>query len=274
MVKHYFRKVVTWVRFPPSAQANEVRRQDMKRQFKTRQKSFTVRRVERKSRWKFFLTVIVAGALIYSMFAWFLPTFIGGLSILNRFKSAPRLSDNIADHTTLAPPVLNIPYEATNTAFIKINGYSQPGSEVEIYLDDDLKTTVEVLAGNFTSEEIPLSVGTNNIWGKTVDEQGNRSLASKTIRIIYSNEKPKLDLKEPQDNQIITGDKKVTVSGSVDADKEITVTVNGIRLIVNTTGNFSQKIDLNEGDNNLVIIAADSLGNSTQITRKVTYNPQ
>jgi bacillopeptidase F len=107
-----------------------------------------------------------------------------------------------------------------------------------------------------------------------MDEQGNKSLSSKPIYIYYSNEKPILEINSPSDNQTIKGgDKKVTVSGKTNSDKEIVININGIMTIVGSDGSFSQNININEGDNNITITASDKTGNVTSESRKVIYQP-
>ncbi len=228
---------------------------------------YSQRRQLKRDRKRLIFSIIGAGILIYLLFFVALPWIIGGLSVLNKTKSTS--SDSLPLTSTLAPPVLNIPYEATNTSFIKIDGYALPDVNIEIYLDNKLTTTTKTQSdGSFTTNNINLSFGTNDITGKTVDNQGNKSLASKDIKVIYDNSKPNLTVDSPQDNQQ-TGDTKVTVSGSVDSSN-ISVTVNGQRLIVSSEGKFSKDIQINPGDNNLTIIASNSSGSSTSISRKVT----
>ena len=239
---------------------------------KTRTTPFSVRRAERKTKNRLFFTIIIGIILIYAMLAWILPSLIGSLSLINRFKPASKKEISVSESSTLAPPVLNIPYEATNTATIKVSGYTQPKLSVEIYLDNELQSTAKAQDdGSFTSDDVALNLGTNQISGKTIDEEGNKSFSSKPIKIMFNNEKPVLTLNEPQDNQIIKGDKKVTVSGSVKANSDVSLTINNIRVILNSDGNFSKVIEINEGDNNIVVIATDDSGNSTQISRKVTF---
>lgn len=230
--------------------------------------------MERQGKKRLVLAILIIAIFVYALFTWFLPTLIAGLSVFNRFKPVFVKEIPISENTTLAPPVLNIPYEATNTAKIKIRGYSSPYTKVEIYLDEGLQTTAESQEdGSFTSEAIILSLGTNDIFGKTIDDKGSRSLPSKPIRIIYTNEKPKLEIRAPEDNQTIRGDKKILVLGTVEANKDIAVSVNGIRAIVTPEGNFSQGIELNDGENEIKITATDLIGNTTQMTRRVIYEP-
>lgn len=241
--------------------------------YKSRSKPLSVRRLEKKGKRRLIFTAFLGIFLLYALFTWILPTLVGGLSVINKFKPTPKIESSIADSATLAPPILSIPYEATNTASISVKGYAAALSDVEIYIDEELKTTVKAKDdGSFSTDSILLNLGTNNISGKTIDEKGNKSLSSKPIRITYENEKPTLELREPQDSTT-TKEKKVTVSGSTDANKGMTVTANGIRLIVDSAGQFSQVIEINEGDNDIIVIATDTARNTTQVTRRVTVEP-
>jgi hypothetical protein len=234
-------------------------------------RNFSDRRQTKTLKIKLIMIALLVLFLIYALFAWILPELIGGLTFLNRFKASTKPTSLISESPTLAPPVLNIPFEATNTATIRIKGYAQPLSKVEIYVDDELKDTTETsLDGNFSAESIELSLGTNNVYGKTLDDKSNKSLPSKSIKVIYNNEKPKLDISSPSDDtKIKGGDQKVTISGSTNPGN--TLTANGIQLIVGSDGNFSQSVPLSEGENSISITSSDAAGNTTNVSRKVTY---
>lgn len=237
-----------------------------------RYKPRSLRRLERRGNRNLIFSLILGLTLLYFLFSWGLPTLINSLSFFNKFK--PSLSKQTQiDENAIAPPVLNIPFEATNTATIRISGYTQPTSLVEIYFDDQLKEILESGDnGKFESGSLSLSIGTNNIYGKTVDEKGNKSTPSKLIKLIYSNEKPKLELSEPPDNhQIKGGDKKLRVSGKTDPLSS--VTVNGQTMIVTVEGNFSTEISLNDGENIITVAAISPIGNSTSLQRRVTFEP-
>lgn len=234
---------------------------------------FTVRRKEKNAKNKVLLTSIFIIIFLYISITWLLPTLIGGLSVLNKFKPVQKSDNSFIEDSSIAPPVLNIPFEATNSAQIKISGYAQPDTQVEIYIDDELQTTTTVNSdGNFSSDLIDLRLGTNSISGKTIDKDTRKSLPSKIIRIIYDNQKPSLVVHAPSDNQE-TKDKRFTVTGITNPDETIEITINNNRTVVNTDGNFSYSVELNEGDNNIVIVAVDQAGNSTQLSRKLIYRP-
>lgn len=232
----------------------------------------SIRRAERKTKKHLIITIVIVLILGYLLVTWGIPGLIGSLSVFNKLKPEDKKpSANISD-SAIAPPILNIPFEATNSANLTINGYASADSEVEIYLDDELKETTSTLPdGSFTFSGIVLSKGQNNIYGRTVNGD-KTSLPSKTIRIVFNDDKPKLEISEPADgHEVKGGDKKVTVSGSTDPDNLISV--NGQTTIVNSDGTFSLTVPLNEGDNTISILATTPIGNISKIDRRVKYTP-
>lgn len=242
----------------------------MKRYY-SRYKPRSVRHWERKHQRNIIVSLILGSIILYLVFFWGLPNLIGGLSIFNRFKPGSS-QDQLLENSGLAPPVLNIPYEATNTATIKISGYASPNTQVKIYLDDNLSTSTQASDnGSFLTDPITLLLGANLIYGQTVSD-GTTSLASKTIKVTYSNEKPTIELLEPPDNHQITGgEKQVKVAGKTETANS--VTVNDQTVILSPEGNFTTQVPLNDGDNLISIIATNSVGNTTRVERKVTFNP-
>ncbi len=233
----------------------------------------SVKRYQNKSKRNFYATIIIIVVLLYVAFTWALPSLIGGLGFIKNFTNPSRKVITASDQSTLAPPVLNIPYEATNTAQIDITGYGSPGAKVELFLDDDKKQTVDVSDdGSFKFSDVALSLGTNNIYGKTLDEKDQESLPSKTLIIIFDNEKPALNISEPEDNKTINGgEKKIKISGKTETG--VSVYINGNQVIVDKDGNFTTTLDLNEGDNNFDIKATDAANNSSAISRRVVFHP-
>lgn len=233
----------------------------------------SAKRLARRTKNNFILTLIVTGLLIYATITWVLPFFIGGIGFVKNFiNPAEKKIPSISEASSLAPPVLNIPYEATNSAQISIKGYGVPNSKVKIYVDDQDQTVDVSSDGSFTAEDVTLSLGTNNIYGKTIDENGKESLPSKTIKIQYTYDKPNLTINQPEDNKTIQGgDKKITISGKTDQGDKIFI--NGSQIIVGSDGSFSSDQPLNDGDNIFDIKAVDNASNTTETQRKVTYTP-
>ena len=230
----------------------------------------STRRLVKKTRRNLLTTIIICTIILYATIVWILPNLIEGLGIITGFfKPSGKITQSVSENTNLAPPVLNIPYEATNSAQIDIVGYSTSGAKVEIYVDDELKTTATVSEdGSFKATDIDLNLGTNNIYGKTLDLEEKSSLPSKTIKLIYDGDKPSLDISEPTDGTT-TKDKKIKVSGKTEPGVQVTISDN--QVIVNSDGNFSSELSLNDGENTLTIKATDHASNFAEIIRKVTF---
>ncbi|MDO8638445.1 MAG: hypothetical protein Q7R43_02635 [Candidatus Daviesbacteria bacterium] len=235
-------------------------------------RSRTHYRAKRRSKQNFLATFIIVILLLFISFNWLLPALVSAMAkIRNINGQTSKIVSQVSDNSTLAPPVFIIPYQATNSAQIDIKGYATASSKVELYLDDELKDTISVGEdGTFTFKNISLSLGINNIYGKTIDEKDTASLPSKNIQLIYDNTKPNLSVNEPEDGKVVTGgDKNVKISGKTSGG--IQVIINGAPVIIDKDGNFSTTLSLNEGDNNFTISASDTAGNYTEIARKVTY---
>lgn len=229
------------------------------------------KRAAKKSKYNFVATIIIIAFLLYATINWILPNLIQGLGFVRSLFSAQTPKKVTNQSSTLAPPVLNIPYEATNTAQITIKGYSTPKSKVSIYIDDNLQGETETLEdGTFELKDVSLNLGTNNIYGKTQDAN-LESLSSKTIKVFYDSEKPILEILEPEDGKEIQGERKIKIRGKT--ENAAKVFVNESRIITNSDGTFSTEYPLNDGENILTIKAVDEALNFTEIERKVIFKP-
>lgn len=237
--------------------------------YRTRSARLTAKR----SKQKFFITFLISGLLIYATIFWILPFFVGGVGLIKNITGqTTQKAEAVADNANAAPPVLNIPFEATNSSSIDIPGYATPGSKVKLFLDDEEKEIVEVSdEGNFTFKNISLNLGTNNIYAKTVDDKSKESLPSKTIRVIFDNEKPKLEISEPEDGKSIQGERKLKVAGKTEPQAKIYL--NNSQVIVDSEGKFTTTISLNDGENIVTIKSQDSASNSTELSRRVNFQP-
>lgn len=233
--------------------------------------SRSTRKLAKQSRRKLIWTVVIIALLGYGSIFWILPTFIGGIGILNGIIHPSKNETPISENPTLAPPQLSIPYEATNSATIDIKGYSA-GRKVQIFLDDQLKQTADVQPdGSFVVSNIDLSLGTNNLYGKTIDDKNQESLPSKNYTLVFDNTKPNLDISNPQDGANIQSQRQLNVTGKTDPDSY--VFVNGSQAIVQQDGSFSYQISLNDGANAINIKAQDQASNTTEVNRNINFTP-
>jgi len=244
----------------------------------------STKKLAKASKRNFLITLILIALLSYITINWLLPYFVNGIGFVRSNLTHQQKAVTETAHSTLAPPVLNIPFEATNTAQINIKGYGTSNSKVALFLDDAKIDTQEVSSdGSFEIKNVQLVLGTNNIFGKSIDENDKESLPSKLIKIIYDNEKPILNISEPEDGKTIQGDdKKVKISGNTEAGARVFITqsvtgseatINDSQIIVDKDGKFSSEQTVNEGENNFNIKALDQASNLTEISRKVIYQP-
>lgn len=201
-----------------------------------------------------------------------------GLKLLIGFSLFVEKSKGVAptpaaqNHGVVLPPVLDPPPEATNTATIPLTGKGQPDLTLQIFINNELFTTIPVPStGIFSVPDVPLDSGANTISAKLTDTKGNTSDPSNVVSVSYVNKPPKLIISSPDDNATITGDPaSVTVSGMT--DDNVSVTINGHTIVVASDDSFSYTYPLNEGDNTLTIVASDGAGNQITVTKKVTYH--
>ena len=236
-------------------------------------RSRSARLLAKKSRRNFFSTIIISTLLLYATFFWILPNLINGLdSIKGLLSPNKKSSQDISENPTLAPPVLNIPYEATNSSTIDIPGFTSNNSKVKIFIDDSLESEVQAGEdGSFTAKNVNLNLGTNNIYGKSVDERNQESLPSKTIRLVFDNEKPPLEVTEPEDGKTYSGERKIKVAGKTEAGAR--VLINDTQAIVSSDGSFSSIVSLNDGENIILVKSIDKASNISEVEKKVSFQP-
>src|SRR6185437_16794586 len=82
----------------------------------------SVRIKEKNIRKRLIWNIIIGVIILYLVFFWALPNLISGLSIFDH-NSANKNAQVAPSGQAIAPPVLNIPFDATNSASLAIAGY-------------------------------------------------------------------------------------------------------------------------------------------------------
>jgi hypothetical protein len=197
---------------------------------------------------------------------------IQAFSHFTNLFSRPSTQINTEEESSLPAPNLQSPPQNTKDQTVLIKGSSQPNATIKITFNNSSDDTVADSDGNFQAN-ISLQNGENTIYAQEVDDSGNTSPKSAIYTINYTNKVPNLSVNSPQNNQTFYGSdqKVVTVEGSTDANNS--VTVNDRVAIVDSSGKFSLRYEIGDGDNTLKIISMDSAGNKKEIDIKVTYTP-
>ncbi|MBI4226083.1 hypothetical protein HY612_03125 [Candidatus Roizmanbacteria bacterium] len=161
---------------------------------------------------------------------------------------------------------------ATNSSQIFVGGSVINFNEIEFYLNDDLVKETSLLSSDNFSEEIgDLKKGDNKVYVIAKSRDQNEEKKSKVFAVFYKSEKPKLEIKEPQDG-LKTNKQEVKVTGST--DKETYIKINDLPVVVEAQGIFQTLIKLKEGENKIFIIAQDIAGNSEEKILTLIYEKE
>lgn len=122
-----------------------------------------------------------------------------------------------------------------------------------------------------------LSDGQNSVSLQVSDNDGNVSDVD-TVSFVISTKAPTLNLTSPIEG-LLTNSNKVTVSGVAapgsDAVTIAEVKINDETVSVGEGGAFSKELTgLPDGDNTITVVAKDSLGRTTTVTRHITVDTQ
>lgn len=117
-----------------------------------------------------------------------------------------------------------------------------------------------------------LTDGYHTVKFDASDNDGNAA-TQKAVAFKIDTVPPTLNVTSPAEG-LITNQKTITVSGVTNdaTSSPVTCKVNGTAVTVGSNGAFSTTITLTEGANTITIVATDSAGKSTTITRHVTLD--
>lgn len=166
-------------------------------------------------------------------------------------------------------PIIDILPKFTNSSTITVSGFSSNAVRVEIYVDSQKAGETTVDSGRFKYENLKLLEDDNNISAKAFDASGRESDLSETVKIVYSNKEPKLEVISPSESQEFSGNNRIKVEGMTQKDAQ--VFANGFLANVSVDGKFDVTIPLTEGENNVEIKAVDEAGNTKIVTVRVVF---
>lgn len=200
--------------------------------------------------------------------------FTAGTSFLGKFADlvssvSKKKSVQDAASSFIQTPVLDSLPQATNSASLKISGFSADGKQVDVYLGGEKVGGANIDNGRFTVSEIQLKTGENEIKVKALGDSGSSSDFSQSVKISYDKKEPQLEVITPTDGQNFSGNNKIPVEGKTEGDAQ--VFANGFLANVGSDGKFDVSIPLSEGENNVEVKAIDEAGNAKIIKLKVNY---
>lgn len=226
---------------------------------------------ERRNRRNAFKFLLLTGVTLVLLFLFGLPLVVKFAAFLTDIRKSSTPIE-ITDTTPPAPPQLeNLP-EATSKKSLEVNGRSESGATVLIFLNEEKTELVADENGTF-STKLSLRDGENTIYAYAKDKAGNGGQKTSSVTVNFDDEEPKLEITAPADGTQFTGSKnqKVKIEGNTDA--EANLTINERFVTVRADGNFSFETTLSEGDNIFTASATDKAGNETEKIFTLKYSP-
>nr|MBI5455572.1 hypothetical protein [Candidatus Levybacteria bacterium] len=224
---------------------------------------------EKKTRKTIILNIVGIIIVLYLLFKFGIGLLINFSLFLSGSKDQQGIiGQNILNY--IAPPTLNPLPTATNSAQIKISGKSVKDAKIELFINDDKIDETDVDDKGEFSFENTLKNGNSQIKARVVIKN-KKSDFSNTLNIIYTNSAPSLEISSPQDGAQFKKDQN-TANVTGKTDPAVNVTVNGFWAVISDNNNFSYNLPLQNGDNEIKVVAIDQAGNKTEKTIKVNYS--
>lgn len=212
----------------------------------------------------------IAGVIIIVVILFSIgPKLLIGFSLLaGKFSSNDPIEVTEQSNSYIAPPIIESPFEATNSALVNITGSTKPDTKVVLYVNSSkTKTITSKDDGKFTFIGISLKDGPNTVKAKTI-ENNSESNYSNEIQISRLNKNPNLEIETPSDGQKYKKEESpIKIKGKTDPG--VKITVNDFWAIVDAQGIYTYSYNLKDGENTLTIIATDQAGNQTTKSLKI-----
>jgi bacillopeptidase F len=169
-------------------------------------------------------------------------------------------------------PTISSPVDGkfTNEATVTVEGKAAPTTTVHLSNNGaEIATTSATEEGTF-SVNASLTAGENRLTAKASNANGVTD-ESEQVTIVLDQSAPELAITSPTDDSK-TNKETVTVKGTVQDENLSTVEVNGQKATVKD-GAFSHRILLDNGVNEINVVAKDKAGNETskQVTVDVKF---
>lgn len=154
----------------------------------------------------------------------------------------------------------------TNKEEVTVTGTSVPKTNVEIFNNGKKVASTTTTNEGTYSAPISLTKGVNTVTTKVTTTNGSTD-ASAPVTITLDQVNPELVVTAPINNTK-TNKESVTVTGTIADEFLDSVKVNGQTAKI-ANGKFSQRILLDEGINEIAVVAIDKAGNTVSEVRKI-----
>ncbi len=215
---------------------------------------------------RFYLLVTVIFGVV--MFKW---GFSSLIKIIAKTGGSDQKVMELGDVVAPQTPVISGLPESTNSGSLRVEGYTEAQVQVEYYVNSKLILDEQTDGAGYFQTILSLDEGNNEIKVIAKDKAENES-GSKPIVVIYDFKKPEIRVDSPTNGQEFFGQQNqlIKVSGEV-SEPKAELRINNTYVRLDSNGLFDQQIRLNEGENEIILVATDHAGNQVEKIVKVTY---
>jgi len=213
----------------------------------------------------FYFVILIA--LLYFIFTTGIKLLINSsIFISNIGKKNTQTESQIPQDFTLPPEILDYP-TATNSAKANVSFRIALDKKYEIFVNDE-SIKKDISNEEKITQEIDLKKGDNTFYVLMTDDKLMSKKTSPTIKIVYSDTKPKLEISSPNSGDKVNRE-EISINGQT--DKDIEIRINEMPVVLSSEYKFSQTVRLKEGENKFMIVAFDMAGNKTEKEITVSY---
>lgn len=219
------------------------------------------------------MIVVLTVVILFLLIRFGIPAIVNMAVFLGDLKAS---NQPIGQEDTIAPapPILDQLPQATASATISVEGYTESLAIVKLYRSGtEISQTVASDNGDFVFADLDLEEGDNEFYALSSDDAGNESDQSNRVSVLFDIKPPELAIVSPSNGQSFFGETKRTIEVKGITDPGSDVRVNNYYAVLSGDGSFSSRLKLEEGENTITVVVSDSAGNQTKQETKVTYSP-
>lgn len=211
--------------------------------------------------------ILLTLILLFVVFIFFGPKLGSLFGLISIHRNDPAERDKIAP----VPPLFSLIPKATNKKKLTLNGISEPGSTVDLFMNGSKKSSIVTSNdGIFTFPDLALTEGKNTVFAKATDKNGNESDDSEKVIVVLDTKKPEVKVISPVNGETVRNlNKRIDVKGTL--NEKANVVINGRVAIVQSDLTFEILLGVEEGNVSIKVVATDEAGNTKDETVFAVY---
>ena len=211
--------------------------------------------------------ILITLFLLFVVFKFFGPKLGSLFGLISIHRNDPAERDRIAP----VPPIFSLIPKATNKKRLTLNGISEPGSSVVLFMNGSKKASIVTSSdGIFTFPDLGLTEGKNTIFARATDKNGNEGDDSEKAFVVLDTKKPEIKIESPINGETMRNlNKRIEVKGKL--NEKANVVINGRIAIVQSDLTFEILLGVEEGNVSIKVTATDEAGNSEDETVSAVY---